>query len=146
MKTLFLFLSLACCSLASPPAPFGSGTITRSSDGSTAITTRYGNGTRTVITTPGKATTSAITTRYGNGTRTVVTTPGKPTQTLVTSRYGLKPQTSASRSSIHSDRSRSITGARTAIQASKAATSISPSSPAKTLLSTQRSKRSVIRE
>lgn len=112
---LFLFISVFSFSafqlLPAEPAPFGSGTITRSSDGSTAITSRYGNGTRTVITKPGKPTTSAITSRYGNGSRTVVNSPGKPAQTLITSRYGIRPQTSAKRSSIHSDKSRSITGA-----------------------------------
>lgn len=116
---------------ANPPAPFGAGTITRSSDGSTAITTRFGNGTRTVITSPGKPSQSLTTTRFGNGSLTRMSDG----RTAITSRFGwrrtdtggrkeqtrliflptsaLRPQTSAIRSSIQSDKSRSITGART---------------------------------
>lgn len=143
MKLLLIIAALvftAAQLLPAQPRPFGAGTITRSSDGSTAITSRFGNGTRTVITRPGQPSSSLTTTRFGNGSFT----RGSDGRTAITTRFGL--QRSAIRSSIHSDKSRSITGARTASQASRAATSMSPSSPASTRLSTQRSKRSVIRE
>lgn len=168
MKTLLLISAFGLSAFqhlpADPPRPFGAGTITRGSDGFTAITTRFGNGTRTVITSPGKPSQSLTTTRFGNGSLTRMSDG----RTAVTSRFGwrrtdtggrkdqarliflptsaLRHQTSAIRSSIQSDKSRSITGARTASQASRAATSMSPSPPASTRLSTQRSKRSVIRE
>ena len=114
-----------------PPArPFGSGTITRTPDGATIITTRYGRGTRTTITRTGAAQCSLVTTRYGHGTRTVITSPGKPSQTLITSPYGY--QKPAIRSSAQSPISRSTTAARAATQASRTAANISPKSPART--------------
>lgn len=92
MKTiifLFQLFSVSAFQLlpAAEPRPFGSGTITRSPDGSTAVTTRYGSGTRTVITRTGKPTVTATTSRFGRGYITRTST-GK---TLTTSRFGYQP-------------------------------------------------------
>lgn len=92
MKLLLFTLLTAHGSLitlpAQPAQPLTPGTITRFSDGSTATTSRYGHGTRTVITSPGKPTRSLTTTRYGHGSITR-TSDGR---TAITSRYGLRSQ------------------------------------------------------
>jgi hypothetical protein len=92
MKLLLFTLLTAHCSLITLPAqqaqPLTPGTITRFSDGSTATTTRYGHGTRTVITRPGTPSRSFTTTRYGHGSITR-TSDGR---TAITSRYGLTKQ------------------------------------------------------
>ena len=110
MKTTILFLQLFSILAfqllpAEPATPFGSGTITRSSDGTTAITTRF-----------------------GNGTRTVVTRPGKPTRSYTTSRFGYQPQTSSAQSA----RSRSNTGSKAITHAPSTASKSSPISPRST--------------
>lgn len=95
MKTIFLtsafFISTFRFQLSAlPPQPLTPGTITRFSDGSTATTSRYGHGTRTVITRPGTPSRSFTTTRYGHGSITR-TSDGK---TAITSKYGLRSRES----------------------------------------------------
>lgn len=108
MKTILFLLLTAHCSLlgtldAEPARPFGAGTITRTSDGRSAITTRYGNGTITRFSDG----TTATTNRYGNGSLTRFSNGS----TAITSRYGLAArQNSATSLSTHASRSRSITG------------------------------------